>query len=131
MTCNVFKSKPMTLREAKALGGYESASGYPSYVTDPKLGARNIAARKAEWDAAQERLLPHSEAPMFLCGDLKVDMCKGGNDCMYPGDKLCDWPMGKGKTCDLALCDDHARGIGEDRDLCPIHFGLWQKGGSR
>lgn len=46
-------------------------------------------------------------------------------DCFH--DFLCDYPMGRGKTCDTLLCEKHARAIGEDKHLCPIHFAEFQK----
>jgi hypothetical protein len=35
---------------------------------------------------------------------------------------LCDYPMGKGKTCDMGMCDEHRNPIGAERDLCIIHL---------
>jgi hypothetical protein len=41
--------------------------------------------------------------------------------CGRPADKLCDWPMPAGGTCDLPICDRCAVPIGKDKDLCPGH----------
>jgi hypothetical protein len=41
--------------------------------------------------------------------------------CGRPSTKLCDGPGPDGETCDAPLCDDHARRIGRNRDLCPVH----------
>ena len=35
--------------------------------------------------------------------------------------KLCDWPVGKGRTCDRPLCDTCAVAAGKDMDFCPSH----------
>jgi hypothetical protein len=35
--------------------------------------------------------------------------------------KLCDFPMGNGKTCDVPMCDGCAKVMGFDRDYCPAH----------
>lgn len=35
--------------------------------------------------------------------------------------KLCDFPLGDGKTCDAALCDKHATKAGNKIDYCPEH----------
>jgi hypothetical protein len=120
MTCNVFRPRPMTLRESvRLLHGHDN-----EYRPDPKLGDRNNALRKADWDrgndAPQEPM-----GPIFMCGDIEVAMCAGQAGCDYAADALCDWPMGRGKTCDLALCEDHAHNIAPERDLCPIHFAMW------
>jgi hypothetical protein len=41
--------------------------------------------------------------------------------CGKPNTKLCDWPVGDGKTCDAPICDKHATNVGPDRDVCPLH----------
>lgn len=49
--------------------------------------------------------------------------------CSVPGcpnisTKECDHPIlrkGVPGTCDMKLCDRHAKSIGPDRDLCPAH----------
>lgn len=46
------------------------------------------------------------------------------NRCIYVAEYLCDYPMGKGKTCDLPLCDEHAIQQGaewQDMHFCPQH----------
>lgn len=35
--------------------------------------------------------------------------------------KLCDFPLGNGKTCDAAVCDKHATSGGKNIDYCPDH----------
>lgn len=34
---------------------------------------------------------------------------------------LCDWKLGKGKTCDTPVCKAHAKQVGPDKHLCPAH----------
>lgn len=36
-------------------------------------------------------------------------------------DKLCDFPVGRDKTCDAPICNRCATSVGEDRDYCPKH----------
>lgn len=38
-----------------------------------------------------------------------------------PATRLCDWKMGGGKTCDVALCDICAFAPAHKKDLCPAH----------
>jgi hypothetical protein len=56
----------------------------------------------------------------FVCGDDEaVVAC---HFCGYWSEYLCDYPVGEGKTCDLPLCIDCINTIGDDLDLCPIHY---------
>jgi hypothetical protein len=42
--------------------------------------------------------------------------------CCRPSGFACDAPVGdRGETCDMPLCEDHAKQIGKDRHLCPKH----------
>lgn len=55
----------------------------------------------------------------------------------YYGGKLCDFPVGNGRTCDAQMCDECARTLGRGEveighgikrlndtiDVCPIHRG--------
>ncbi len=55
---------------------------------------------------------------IFLDGDGVVPCSR----CHHPADYLCDYPTGKGKTCDAPLCGEHAiRQSGRDVDFCPSH----------
>jgi hypothetical protein len=49
-------------------------------------------------------------------------------DCKAPGTKLCDWPIGDGKTCDKPLCDRHAVRVGDDTDYCRGHEPGYHRG---
>lgn len=69
-----------------------------------------------------------------------VIVCQGGrrkakkclaSSCAEPVVALCDWKLhtfegGKrrfsGARCDGALCADHRRRVGHDKDLCPCHY---------
>jgi hypothetical protein len=119
MTCNRFRGEPMTLREfCRIAFGNDN-----EYMPDPKIGERNNARRKADWDRRNSEVI--DPGLVFACGDLEVVMCRAEPGCEFAGDLLCDWPVGRGRTCDLPLCATHARSIGPDRDLCPIHHALW------
>lgn len=57
---------------------------------------------------------------MFICGT-GVKAC---SVCGAPADYLCDYPVGKRKTCDQYLCDKHAIKQGcewQDIHFCPTH----------
>jgi hypothetical protein len=64
-----------------------------------------------------------AKTAMFICGDL------GGHctECAAPGDNLCDYPVGDGKTCDRPLCDDHAKQVANDVHYCRDHFIMWRE----
>lgn len=126
MVCVPYRSKPMSLREAKLAAGFALGGFLP----------RKRCRTQAEQEAQEKRLRAEEdrlEAEIiggdidgFLCASdiKKTDLCWA---CGYIADLLCDYPMGRGKTCDLALCDEHAREIGQDRHLCLIHFAEFQK----
>jgi hypothetical protein len=41
--------------------------------------------------------------------------------CERRGTKLCDQPVGDGKTCDRRICPGHASHVEPNRDYCPDH----------
>lgn len=57
-------------------------------------------------------------APAPCCARIELD--GRGVRCMAMSGYLCDAPV-EGGTCDAPLCDEHAKAIGPDRHLCPIH----------
>lgn len=60
---------------------------------------------------------PNSTLIIF-CGTIDPEpMCA----CGHTAEMLCDYPMGRGKTCDLPVCWCCSRSIGQDKDLCLIH----------
>ena len=54
----------------------------------------------------------------FICGEA-VKPC---DVCGEISEYLCDYPVGKGKRCDLALCELCAIEVGNNFHLCPIHI---------
>jgi len=38
-----------------------------------------------------------------------------------PVTRLCDFPVGKDKTCDMGICDFCATPVAADQDHCPKH----------
>lgn len=65
------------------------------------------------------------EGNMFICGELGPH-CTSDN-CNWFADSLCDYPVGKGKTCDRKLCDDHAYEVAPDIHYCASHYNEWAK----
>jgi hypothetical protein len=71
----------------------------------------------------------HMTSPIegFMCGKGLV-ACR---ECGNLADYLCDMPIAPGKTCDAPLCDTCAHVVGEDKHLCPFHWGpdgsVWEK----
>lgn len=59
----------------------------------------------------------------FLCGDLGPHCA--AEKCGDVGAKLCDYPVGESKTCDLPLCDSHAYEVAPNVHYCPGHLVLW------
>lgn len=122
MGCYRIRTKPTSLWDTKEQAGMEHGylskrprpdQGHPQY---PHLWPEEVQREK-------ETILPGGEDG-WMCGDLGPHCYEPG--CMAPGDLLCDWPMGKGKTCDLPLCDVHGREVGENRHFCLVHHRVWQ-----
>jgi hypothetical protein len=42
-------------------------------------------------------------------------------NCDQPGDRLCDFPTGNGKTCDRRGCRRHLAPAGPNKDYCITH----------
>lgn len=127
MTCYLTRGAGMTLWEAKENLGF--AHGWDAGHKDRVKRRGDSLVRKTDAEifaeqVAEERriVLPGPDERMFLCGsDLDLDAEKCAH-CGYLGDLLCDYPVGRGKTCDLPLCEICARQIGNDQHLCSIHF---------
>lgn len=47
--------------------------------------------------------------------------------CSWVSDYLCDYPVGKDKTCDRTLCSDHAYRVAPDIHYCAAHYNEWVK----
>jgi hypothetical protein len=93
-------------------------------VTCHRVRVPPITVADALRAIGSESIKPEAETEMMggfemiVCGeDLDWPVCACGITAEY----LCDYPIGKGKTCDLNLCDRCKRSIGEDRDLCLVH----------
>lgn len=44
--------------------------------------------------------------------------------CPFPTVALCDYPIGKGRTCSAKICSEHRTKAGPDLDHCPAHAGV-------
>lgn len=60
---------------------------------------------------------------IFIRGDLGAHC----TECLAPGENLCDYPVGDGKTCDRSLCDEHAHGVANDTHYCRNHWIMWNE----
>lgn len=61
--------------------------------------------------------------PTFVCGKLGP-RCR----CGAPGsDALCDYPVGKGRTCDANMCSQCATEVAPDLHYCRPHYSMWTK----
>jgi len=58
-----------------------------------------------------------------ICGKLG----KHCADCRDVATKLCDYPVGDGKTCDRGTCENHSHNIAPDIDYCDSHFKIWEE----
>lgn len=59
----------------------------------------------------------------LICGPAPRRVKCWVTHCHERSTKLCDFPVGRGKTCDNNVCDRHAKSMGPDRDYCPLHSG--------
>lgn len=124
MTCNVIIPCPraqLTTREA--MSALMRAPQFPPVIGDDDK-PRGMSARQWQ-DVKKRRQLklnadwekPLEQHWMIACAEVEFPACA----CGHAADFLCDYPIGKGKTCDLALCGCCRESIGEERDLCRIH----------
>ena len=62
---------------------------------------------------------------IFICGpNVEHIPCK---ECGFYSDYLCDYPVGKEKTCDAKLCNDHAYEVAPNLHYCKSHYNEWIK----
>lgn len=92
------------------------------------MAYRLALAEEADLHARQKAtmMLPEPEpTTLFICGDgIKPEpFCR----CGHTAEMLCDHPMGRGKTCDLPICWCCSKHVGDDLDLCLIHFAEFVK----
>ena len=59
---------------------------------------------------------------VHICGELGPH-CE---DCSDVSAFLCDFPVGKGKTCDRHMCKDHATEVAPDVHYCKGHLKEWE-----
>lgn len=62
--------------------------------------------------------------PAIVCGRTRVPHCV---TCRVPAERLCDWKVGNGRTCDKGICLEHTMSPAPDKDLCPTHAEMWRK----
>jgi hypothetical protein len=61
----------------------------------------------------------------FLCGrEHALEHC---SDCCGIGEFLCDFPVGKEKTCDRIMCREHAKEVAPNIHYCEGHYLEWIK----
>lgn len=60
----------------------------------------------------------------FGRGAKPPDNCR---ECSGMAGFLCDFPVGKDKTCDRPLCDEHAHEVAPDTHYCPVHHEEWKE----
>lgn len=65
----------------------------------------------------------NGDGSMFLCGNLGPHCV----DCADSSDFLCDYPVGEGKTCDAALCPEHAQEVAPEIHYCSGHMVMWNE----
>ena len=64
--------------------------------------------------------------PIKLEGGMTAIVCCGRGRkrrcaCERPATLLCDWKVGKGKTCDRPICTGCAKEVAHDKHLCREH----------
>lgn len=62
-------------------------------------------------------------AQAIVCGGSRVQKCA----CGRLSTRLCDWKIGRGRTCDARLCDQCAYSPAPGKDLCPTHAAAWNR----
>lgn len=48
-------------------------------------------------------------------------------DCGDVGKNLCDYSLGKDKTCDRSICDRHSHEMDQNLHYCGVHFRMWEE----
>lgn len=63
---------------------------------------------------------------MWICGPAmkNAPVCR---ECGHLAENLCDYPVGKGKTCDASICAEHSGVAGPDLHYCPPHMKMWNE----
>jgi hypothetical protein len=107
--------KPMTRGEAARIASSNVEEAL-AILRKPRYGFPN---------GIEHEILEPDNSPMIMCGDgmEPSDVCA----CAHFADYLCDWPVGRGKTCDIVMCDCCGTKVGDDKHLCAIHLALFDK----
>jgi len=100
MPCYVVKMKPPSVEE------------WRTWVQMGYLGS---------YERYEATVRERGPATMHIKGDLGPHC----TECLAPGENLCDYPVGDGKTCDRSLCDEHAKGVAADTHYCRDHWLMW------
>lgn len=61
-------------------------------------------------------------APYIICGKLGPHCA----ECQGLAENLCDYPVGKEKTCDRHICRQHSNEISPNLHYCTAHFIMWK-----
>jgi hypothetical protein len=75
-----------------------------------------------QWIKLPDGTVAHLNIAKRRTAPCKFCAANGGRK--TPSTRLCDYELPNGKTCDAAMCNNHATSVGEDRDLCPAHKGV-------
>ena len=60
----------------------------------------------------------------FICGSVpRIRLC----GCDNVSDRVCDWKIGRKRTCDAALCAECTTSPAKNKDLCDWHANMWAK----
>ena len=129
MPCHIVRTRPMTLREVKLAGGFPLGGWMDRRARRrPGESFAQVDARLSAEEDREERttIIDPGPGPAFMCGE-DLEPAVPCSLCGFASENLCDHPMGRGRTCDLALCDVCAHQIGDDLHLCELHFREFQK----
>jgi hypothetical protein len=114
--------RDMTLREAKLAMGWELGGFMPRKPVPAGQWDAAEAAIRAEETRREEKLIGRAaDEPWWICGEFPASDACASEGCIYFSEYLCDYPIGRGKTCDRSMCPGCAHQIGEDTHYCADH----------
>lgn len=67
-------------------------------------------------------MIDERSARIHVCGQLGPHCA----ECAWIAENLCDFPVGKDKTCDRKICYQHSNEIAPDIHYCASHFHEWK-----
>jgi hypothetical protein len=88
-----------------------------------------MACRPFEADGVRGVLCGGRAPRAALCSQLRdrappwMAPGKGPGPCPFPAVALCDYPIGRGRTCSAKICGQHRTKAGAF-DHCPAHAGV-------